>query len=422
MIKTNKIPYQNILFIMILSILSITFIWIFDFKNTQLLALGVLIINIYIVYKWRNNKYLLLLSLPMLYFTYGIVVGEYLAQNYQPVFNSLRSIDDGKYYDMAIVMLLLFWVIYVSFTKFTNNDIENKLEFRENDLIFGGIYIILLYICVFCINRVRGDSYSVQITTVYEYSYILFIFLILYSGSKKTKNILILILASIFIMQDFYYGGRITSIQILLVILAGLYRDKLNLRNMIMGLLIGVFVMSIISTYRNSYSLDNLSMTNIWKDLKDSLFVDATGVYAYGSSVTHIAGREYFSVSDKIKSLLGFIVNVFINSSSDLAKMGNVTNIVSPIYLNIGGGIIFSHFYFWLGWIGIILSGILTALIQNRLICGRTELANLMLIGFIATMPRWYLYTPLSLFRTVLFFIPIGYFLCCKAETVFKRY
>ena len=80
----------------------------------------------------------------MLYFTYGIVVGEYLAQNYQPVFNSLRSIDDGKYYDMAIVMLLLFWVIYVSFTKFTNNDIENKLEFRENDLIFGGIYIILL--------------------------------------------------------------------------------------------------------------------------------------------------------------------------------------------------------------------------------------------------------------------------------------
>lgn len=407
--------------ILIIMIISIIAIWIFNIEGVNLLAIFILSISIYTIYKVRKNKYLLILNVVMLYFTYGIVVGEYLVGNKQPTFNDLRNFNNGQYYTIALVMLFIFILIYSIILNKKEYDEKFNIKFKSNNLIYLGLLVLLIYIGVFEINRSVGDSYKVAVTSVYEYSYILFLFIILYSGNDKIKKIIIYTIASIFIIQDFYYGGRVTSIQITLVIVTTLFIDKVNMKNLLIGIFFVVILMSAISIYRLSYSLQNINLSDIIANLKEDLFVDSTAVYAYGSSITHIAGKDYFSLQECITSMIGFIVNIFFGSNSKLAKMGNVTKLVYPIYTNIGGGIIFSHFYFWMGWFGVILIPALISLLINKLFQSKKEIHRLMIIGIIATVPRWYLYTPLILFRAVIIFIPIGYMILNKIDYMSKE-
>lgn len=419
-IYKKNASYSNILRLLLTAIISIIIVFKLQFNSMQIIAFLVLLVNVGIIYKSRRNSYSLLVGFLMLYFNYGIVVGEYLAKNKQPELNSIRMINNGYYYNLGIVMLLLFLVIYLVFIKVNDKSKYNAMYFKNNSIIFYSILIALVLICIFCVNRVRGYSYSVNISPIYEYSYILFIFLIRYSNNDGRKKIIIFLIASIFIIQDFYYGGRITSIQISLVIITGFYLNKINIKNLTIGVFIGIIIMSFVSSYRGSYSLDRASIMSVWENLKKDLFVDYTAIYAYNSSITHIAGGDFFNFGYKMKSFFGFIVSIFIGENSEIAKMGNVTRLVDPIYNNIGGGLIFSHFYFWLGWIGIVIGGIVISVILNKLIKGKHQISNLMLIGFIATMPRWYLYSPLAIFRSVFVFIPIAYVICIIIEGFFK--
>ena len=57
----------------------------------------------------------------------------------------------------------------------------------------------------------------------------------------------------------------------------------------------------------------------------------------------------------------------------------------------------------------------------NKLFQSKKEIHRLMIIGIIATVPRWYLYTPLILFRAVIIFIPIGYMILNKIDYMSKE-
>lgn len=411
-----KFLYKDILLTTIICILYTLCIYIFNLDIIQIVALTILAVSIYNIYRTRKNRYLLLLNVIMLYFTYGIVMGEYLLQNNQPTFNNLRSFNGGEYYNRAVIMLFIFIVIYSIIIRNINYDISNNIKFKDNSIIFICIYILLIYIGVFCIDRVRSTSYSVNISSAYEYSYILFIFLCAYTNNERIKKYMVLILACIFIIQDFYYGGRITSIQIMITILSTLYIEKINLKQISIGMFIAIIIMNTISVYRVSYSIDSISLGNIIENLTQEMFVDDTATHAYGASITHIAGSEYFSIRDRINSFLGFILSIFLGGGSEITKLGNVTSLVHTVYTNVGGGIIFSHFYFWLGNMGLYIAPLIVGTMIIKLLKGKGQLSSLMLIGFITSMPRWYLYTPLALFRVVMFFIPIGYILCILAE------
>ena len=192
--------YINIMVILIIMIISIIAIWIFNIEGVNLLAIFILSISIYTIYKVRKNKYLLILNVVMLYFTYGIVVGEYLVGNKQPTFNDLRNFNNGQYYTIALVMLFIFILIYSIILNKKEYDEKFNIKFKSNNLIYLGLLVLLIYIGVFEINRSVGDSYKVAVTSVYEYSYILFLFIILYSGNDKIKKVIIYTIASIFII------------------------------------------------------------------------------------------------------------------------------------------------------------------------------------------------------------------------------
>ena len=135
--------------ILIIMIISIIAIWIFNIEGVNLLAIFILSISIYTIYKVRKNKYLLILNVVMLYFTYGIVVGEYLVGNKQPTFNDLRNFNNGQYYTIALVMLFIFILIYSIILNKKEYDEKFNIKFKSNNLIYLGLLVLLIYIGVF---------------------------------------------------------------------------------------------------------------------------------------------------------------------------------------------------------------------------------------------------------------------------------
>ena len=110
-------------------------------------------------------------------------------------------------------MLLMFMSTVTIFYNGNKLDIkEYKLKTKDNIIMYFAIIIMLLYILVFEVDRGNMNYYSVRISTLYAYSPILLLFLYYFSGGNKTRINIFVLISALFIVQDIYYGGRITSL------------------------------------------------------------------------------------------------------------------------------------------------------------------------------------------------------------------
>lgn len=188
----------------------------------------------------------------------------------------------------------------------------------------------------------------------------------------------------------------------------------------------GILVNSFVNAYRQSYDLGDVSLINTTKDFFNMYFVFDTPVYAYYSSATQIASESLSNLEEKMISALSFLGSIFGGESTGY---GNLTNYVSSNYFkNIGGGLYPTYFYFWFGWLGVIASSLILVLILNKINSENlNEIHKLIFVTIIFSVPRWYLYTPLSLFRPVFLMIIIAYILSIinksfdKTKSIYKN-
>lgn len=242
-----------------------------------------------------------------------------------------------------------------------------------------------------------------RITPYYEYLTIIILFAIRYSGKIKYKINIIIILSLMLMIQDFLYGGRITSLQICFILMVTIFKEKINFKNLFKIFFIGIFLLSFIGAYREQYKFTNLLI--VINQLIKGGFAFDTPIYAYYSSATHVAASEILDNSIKINSLKEFLFNILFGNSDNL---GNITSYISKnLIYNVGGGLIFSYFYFWLNYVGTIIIGIIVVIILNNITKFQSDLLDVMYIYLCISVPRWYLYTPLNIFRGTFIIIPI---------------
>ncbi|WP_204716997.1 hypothetical protein, partial [Fusobacterium mortiferum] len=87
---------------------------------------------------------------------------------------------------------------------------------------------------------------------MYEYSIILFIIYKKYSYSKKIWKYSIFILYFLFISKDLIYGGRITSIQLILAFFILYLSEKYKLKQILPYLVIIFFIFSFCGIFRGN--------------------------------------------------------------------------------------------------------------------------------------------------------------------------
>lgn len=371
--------------------------------KTKVDAFLILIFAISFTIRTKENTNLLPISIFLLYCIYSISVGEFLTEGLVGV--PMTEVKNLEVYGKTLRILLVFiGILSISYNK--KNYKGLIIQCKNNPIIFYGIYFILIGIGFFGIDRTVRSSYSVSISPIYEYSIILFYFAYYYSGKLKKHYILLLILYIFFILQDFYYGGRITALQLVFMMMFTLLNVKMNSKTIIYSSFVGIFLNGLVAAYRSSYSVSGINLGQIFNNLLDNFFVFDTATYSFYASATHVATAQVVDNQLRFNSFLEFIKSVLIGSNNPI---GNLTSFVSDnYYSNVGGGIFPTHIYFWSGWFGVVFFSILIAYFINNAQGSSTKKLNKYYLIFLATMPRWFLYNPLNLFRPLIFIFLIG--------------
>lgn len=313
------------LFIISLLLICISFIEINYYTNI-VCAILTLVFSGVLLYKARKNLLLILIFGFIFYCNYSIVVGEYIVGGDLGV--SFDEVKNPYYYGINIRIILLFTSIVAIFLDPPLNIRKVNLIPKDNIYIFGSIIFILVLILIFGVDRSPLTSYSVRITPIYEYGTILFLFAYYFSGKSNVKRYILLLLMILFILQDFYYGGRITSLQLIFLLISVLFSEKftkkpINTQIILYGVC-GVFLYKLIGEYRKAYSLNSVNILDLFRSLISNYFVFDTPIYAYYASATHIAASEVAGLEVRLNSLLAFVKAIFIGSrdiNSNITKL-----------------------------------------------------------------------------------------------------
>jgi len=414
--KVNAMFILKTLLAVLISLYAI-FFEITDF-TMKFDACLVLAFSLLFAIKARKNPLVLIIAAFILYSNYSIVMGEYLIGGDLGI--SYTEVKNIQYYGPAIRILLLFMSIISLFVKVqTKKSIEYKIISQDNLLLYLLVVALLGYVFAFGINREVTSSYSVKITTLYGYSPILFLFGFYFKGKSKLRAFILYLLAAIFILQDFYYGGRITSLQIIILIAIYNFTEKITIMRLILYGFAGIVMSSAVSAYRSAYSLNRVDLLSIINRIFDKFFVFDTSVGAYYATATHIATFEIIDIETKMESFFDFIKSIFLGSGNSI---GNVSSYVSQNYfMNGGGGLLPSHFYFWLGWIGVIFVSIIIIAIVNNLNRNSSDLNKLIILAVVSRVPAWYLYNPINLFRGAILVVILFYAVFMLADKITKK-
>ncbi|WP_052124213.1 hypothetical protein [Ureibacillus manganicus] len=395
-----------------LSIISIIFTYVslipISSYTNIIDALVVLILSLLLVYRSRNNLAFFLMFIFICYVNYSIVIGEYLIIGDLSV--PFFEVKTQEIYGITIRVILLFMFIVNLFYDGKNNELETiKLKPKDNFIAFYVTIFMLLVSLVIGVDRGDYNYYEVRISPIFEYSKILFLFAYYFSGNSRTRKIIFTLLIGLFIFQDVYYGGRITSVQLIILFFITMLIRKLTIKNIITITIIGVFLNSFVAAYRINYSFANVNLIGLYNNLKESYFVFDTATFAYYASATHVAATDVANISQRINSFLEFFKSIFF--LSDSIESDVTTFVATEFFYNMGGGLLPTHFYFWFGWLGVILISFIVVMLLNKLKFNGSDYQKILILSVVFTVPRWYLYSPNQLIKGAIFIITLIWFL-----------
>ncbi|WP_312485919.1 hypothetical protein [Stutzerimonas nitrititolerans] len=374
-------------------------------ETVELKACLLLVFSFYFLIKSRKNPAVFLVAFFIGYCNFSIAVGEYLiGGGLAAPFDEVRNLG---VYSPLLDVLLIFNLIVALFYNGASFDVVKIRSIADvsNPFFYSVVFLALLAVFIFGVSRAPGVGYSVRITPYYEYSYILFLFCFMFSGAAREgfgfgclREKAVAAGIIIYVVQDGYYGGRVTSVQLIYLLLLTCFARRLSVHGVIVFGISGIVFNKLVGVLRAGevhFSVD--SVIDVLGRFWGSFLVFDTPVYSYYASATHYAASLYYGFSFKVVSFFYFVVGVVMGSPNE---MGNVTSYVrSHLFFNQGGGVLPSHFFFWFGWPGVVMAAALVVFLLNSFATVRSRLGLMLLVIFVVTVSRWYLYTPLALLR-----------------------
>lgn len=386
----------------------------FNELNNKTIAITVLIMSVYLMIAYRKNLMLFIIYFAILFFNYSIIVPVYLSSKDVFIFH---LITDIRIRGIGINVLLIFMILLLFLRK---NNKNGKLDTNiflinnpKNLFIVSMLIVILIFVFLLAIN-------GIGIGPIYEYSIILFILGFYYSGNSKLIKTLFTMILFCFCLLTFVTGDRVSVLQMLIAYFILIFNRKVTYKSILPIILIGIIFMTFLGLYGDGVSLNSLSLTNIFSLLEKRYFSLDTAYSAFFTSLTFIGVKDIVPISTEIGLFFSFLTSMLFGGSI-------VENAALPLFtrqymVHYNGGILPVYFYFYLGWIGIIIPAILVAF-YTRKIQSLNEKSSpylkLMLLYITSTVPRWYLYSPSSLIRGVLVF-SVFYFLIYFISFNFK--
>ena len=395
-LKLHKINKQFVS--VIIYGLSILFILTYPMTamNNVFLALLTLLVSILFLNKVKKNVGLFIIGLFIAYVNYSIFIGEFLF--FDTLTTPFVALKTPNNYGIAIKSMLIFiWTLFC----FLNEIKTLTLVFKFDLSIFIISVLVLIYILIFGINRVSLENYEVAITPLYEYSKLIFIVGFIFTGDKKFLKLILSFVAILFMIQDVYYGGRITTIQIGIIVALMMFYEKINYKHILLFFIVGIFGLEIINVYRYQFDPSQINI-EIFETILSKYFIFDTATFAYYSSISHIEVAHMLSSSERFFWFLQFLLSMIELNTQNIDISVFISN---QYYLNYGGGLITSWFYFWLGYLGVIGISLFVVYVITLTLDRINLFSTMIILLIVSTSPRWYLYSPNHLIRGIFLMI-----------------
>lgn len=381
-------------------LLILFYIMILKEDKVNLPIMGILLLALsadsMIIYRNRTNLFVLLafLAITNLCIVYGCFwfyeENTYTWQVSISASNSavLTAKSLSVFYISMLIALILSYrpsnTIYSS-----KIIVRSQLSFGYG--VFGLVYLFMYYVLIFCFNRTI-DEYTSGSSALYEYIIVIFIAVWINMPNKKICRILMLVYASLYILQGLVFGDRSSALPLILVLYILLSKNIIPLRFISLAIL-GILGANLIGIYRKTF----LFSSDILSEAASRIFYVDSISYSFYSGVQIINASNRISLN-KLEHFLGWFQSLFLGNSGtyDLARLV----MQNGDFHNTGGGMTSVYFYFWGGLLGVIIGGCIIGIILGKIFSKNDSVYPLLQIIILAFTLRWYSYFPNVFFRT----------------------
>ena len=370
--------------------------------HNRLAAAVLLLINLISLIKVRKNWYLLIVFGIIAYCNYSICIANYFYM-FRSFFTGFANTDIGA---KGLNILLSFSLVLLLFvprptgtTEYGMAIIENN---RKNKIIVYGISVVLLLIWFFGFRRPDVIGQRGSPTALYEYSLVFFIVSLYYSGKDKLLISLNLILAAGFALQNFIFGGRITGVQIVIMMVLCLTIDRLKLRKILPFFAVFFLLMTGIGQLRGNIAIVGISFKSVFRSALSGRFSMDTAYSAYYTSLTFLRQLQQETIGHRLYLFLRWCLSMFLGGS---VADSNLAVYTRQFFMHYFGGVLPFFAWFYLGPVGIALLSLYLRFIFKLMIHTDSQSGGLqrcVIIYLCSTTFRWYLYSPSQLFRGVM--------------------
>ena len=370
--------------------------------------------NIFLLYKFKRQQTFLILLLfastywfyMFFYFYFGIPYSSYL--NMQTLENTVAVLRI-----QSLFFILLFNLINIH----TNVELASTIQRKENPVIFYCCLVIMLVIALFVLGgeTIFEMAYGegTTRTSLLEYYFIFSLLAYVFSVSKN-KSKLIFAINMFYALKLILVGLRLVAIEVIVLNFLLFYENQLKTKWIIL-------ISSIISVLLTALSFVRVGYYSSFKEMvgfsdQGVLITNQGDVFL--ASVVHygMVANEYFDLSFRLKSFIGFWLNIFLPPEYQIQE-AILNHNVYP-YIVGGGGFSGVYAYVWLNYIGIFLLALYISYFINRAYNNKKSTIYATFIIF--TFFRWYPYSLIILFKMGLW-LWIIYISCLLLHQTLKK-
>lgn len=382
-------------------------------------GLVLIIGSIYSVYSYRRNILAVILHIMLAYFNYSVVVS--VCWN----LNNLHSIFNGYTYDEqlnGISIVLVFWCSYIV-TIQTNIGFDRlafKRQSGSNEIfVFGCVVYTFCAPFLFYSSAEFGERGGGS--PLYEYTIIIILVGIYFTGRRK-KNLIALGAASTFFsLHGLLYGERVSALQITIIWGIYLLLDRLDVKTIMIACVGGVVGLTVVGMVRGISAWHSGAIKEAVDILLEERLANSTSYFAYQSGLSIYRLEFEVPLINRLIQFGAFVFYIFLGS---IVPNSNLSVIASEYNHNWGGGWLPFYCHFWFGIIGVIFMAVFVGKIVQMACspCMGSYYKNYLRLYVIATVPRWYLYSPSAICRGILIFTVLFFVLNLMDRQLKKRF
>lgn len=336
---------------------------------------------------------------------------------YDHMYISYHQIGINRTVALNTVLSTYFLFLYVlSFTIDMSRMKKKGISIRNihNPILFYlNVIVVILFILfantsasIFSTGGYAKSLHTGDKSSLNEYAIIFLLGAILFSGKSKAKRNVIFVVAAMYCLKNILTGGRLETIMVVIMLTIIYFSKKWSYYAILCAIIVGYFAFSIFGYIRSDITkLDSLSdiVIAFFSSANRGEAVSSTsGDVIYGSQrMLLLIADGHLTIPQRFASFIYFVLSFFLPTSY-LPESAVLSTYRVDLYSSGGGGLFPTYFFVYGGYIGVLfisffLSGILNRL--NAESSSRNGFGYFFAILAISTLPRWLLYSPITLFK-----------------------